>query len=345
MPVTNGWDIIVSLLKTEGDSVIKVLGGPALHRSRLRFMRLLDYVRAILDTLREPLVVLDEDLRVKTMNKSFCRTFQVSARETNNQCIEGLGNGQWKIPRLQVLLEEILSKNSQIQDFEVHHRFPNIGQRTMLLNARRIEIAGTSKRLILLVFEDITLRRQAELAMEKFNESLNSDSMTDDLTGLYNHRGFSAVGRHYLEIARRRGKRIFVIFVDLDGLKQINDQWGHSEGDQALIRTAKILKLTFRKSDIIARIGGDEFVIVTTEHRYDSATILMARLQGNLNRHSAQNNSLRPIALSVGVAPSDPQDAASIEELTTRADALMYVEKRSKRSSLRVVPELLAGTA
>ena len=320
------------------------LDNAALRRSRLRFRRLRDYVRAILNTVREPLIVLDEDFRVKMVNQSFCRTFQVSRRETNNQCMDVLGNGQWKIPRLRVWLEEILSKNSPCQDFEVDHRFPNIGYRAMLLNARRIEIAGTSKRLILLAIEDITLRRQAEDAMEALNESLKNRSMTDNLTGLYNHRGFSTLSHPYLERAHRTGKGIFVIFVDLDGLKQINDQWGHSEGDQTLRRTAEILRMTFRRSDIIARIGGDEFAILTTQHPHDSVSMLRAHLQGNVKHCSVQNNYRKPISFSVGVAHADPDEVCSIEELTSKADALMYIEKRSKRRS-PVTPREFAVSA
>src|SRR5689334_17914824 len=115
--------------------------GPA-NRSRMRFKRMRDYVRAIVDTVREPLVVLSEDLRVHMVNRSFCRTFHVSSRETRNQPLDTLGNGQWKIPKLRTLLEAIVSKNAQIHDFEVDHTFPSIGYRAMLINARRLEVAG-----------------------------------------------------------------------------------------------------------------------------------------------------------------------------------------------------------
>src|SRR5713101_6901887 len=129
--------------------------GPA-NRSRLRFKHLRDYIRAIVDTVREPLVVLTEDLRVKMVNRSFCRTFHVSPAEISNQPLDSLGDGQWTIPRLRALLAKILSTNSQIHDFEVDHIFPTIGYRAMLLNARQLEVAGGTKRLILLAIEDVT---------------------------------------------------------------------------------------------------------------------------------------------------------------------------------------------
>jgi diguanylate cyclase (GGDEF)-like protein len=295
--------------------------------------------------VREPLIVLSEDFHVKMVNKAFCRTFQVTPVETANQPLETLGNGQWKIPQLRSLLEKIVLTNSEIHDFEVDHTFPDIGYRAMLINARRLEVAGKSKPLILLAIEDVTLRRQAEQAMTQQYVSLEHNSMTDELTGLCNRRGFLTLGRRFLEIAHQRGKGLFVVFMDLDGLKRINDEGGHSKGDDALKNTAEILTMTFRKSDIMARLGGDEFAVITMEHGRDSASRLIARLQYNIQLHAVRENYHQPITLSIGIARSDPREACTIEELTTRADALMYVEKRSKPRLPEGVHELLAGVA
>jgi two-component system cell cycle response regulator len=210
--------------------------------------------------------------------------------------------------------------------------FPTIGQRTLLFNARRVEIVGSSRQILLLTIEDITVRKQAESAMGKLHESLKNDSMTDVLTGLYNRRGYTVLSQHYLDLAHRRGKRVFVIYADLDGLKQINDQGGHPGGDEALTRTADILRKTFRKSDIIARIGGDEFAVATIENGHDSAAIQIARLQANLKHHAVQNHYSHPISLSIGVARSNSRGTSTIEELTAQADARMYIEKRKHTS-------------
>lgn len=305
----------------------------ALIRSRLRFARMTDRIRAILDTIREPFVVLDGDLRIRLVNKSFCRTFHLSPKKINGKRVDALGDGAWKDPALRNWLESILAKRSDIPDFEVDGLFPAIGHRRILFNARRVEIAKASKRIILLTIDDMTLRCQAEDAMKELNKSLKNDSMTDELTGLYNRRGFSILSQQYLNLAHRRGKRIFVIYADLDGLKQINDQTGHPGGDQALIRTADILRKTFRKADIVARLGGDEFAISTIENGHDSAEIQLARLQANLKNHAIQNHYGQPISLSVGIARSNPLGTSSIEELTTQADARMYIEKRGKHRS------------
>ena len=94
---------------------------------------------------------------------------------------------------------------------------------------------------------------------------LSSLALTDELTGLYNRRGFICLSEVQLKLARRSGCDMVLFFIDVDGLKQINDSFGHSEGDNALIRTAEVLRMTFRESDVLARIGGDEFGALAIE--------------------------------------------------------------------------------
>ena len=129
------------------------------NAERLRASR--DYAEAIVETVRQPLIVLDEELRVKTANRSFYQMFQVSPAQTERQPFFELGNGQWNIPRLRQLLEEILSENNQFQDFEVEHEFEQIGTKILLLNARELAFAEEG-RSILLAIEDITQRQQLE---------------------------------------------------------------------------------------------------------------------------------------------------------------------------------------
>ena len=120
------------------------------------------YAESIVETLRESLVVLDAQLQVVIANQTFYRTFKVSQEETVNKPIYDLGDSQWDIPELRKLLEEVLPKNTQFQDFEVDHEFPNIGRRTMLLNARRIYQRDDDMDLILLAIEDITEKKKLE---------------------------------------------------------------------------------------------------------------------------------------------------------------------------------------
>ncbi len=126
------------------------------------------YAEAIVETVREPLIILDGNLRIKTANKSFFDTFKVTKGKTYNKCLFELGNGQWNIPQLKKLLTEILPKNSHFDDFEVTHTFEDIGTRTMVLNARRIVLEGHKTELILLAIEDITERKQIDKQKDDF---------------------------------------------------------------------------------------------------------------------------------------------------------------------------------
>ena len=161
-------------------------------------------------------------------------------------------------------------------------------------------------------------------------EALLVLSLTDDLTGLYNRRRFFVLTEQYLKVAIRTKKRLLLLFIDMDALKWINDDYGHNEGDQALKDLAKILKQTFRESDIIARMGGDEFVVlfVSTDENDEG---LLTRLHENLKAYNDQKSRRYPLSISVGTAQFDPQHPISIDELLSTADASMYAQKQKKR--------------
>jgi two-component system CheB/CheR fusion protein len=149
-------------IENQIDGVVLVLVDiDALKRSTEQIKASRDYAEAIVETIREPLVVLDANLRVNTANLAFYETFQVSQTKTENNSIFELGNGQWDIPQLRSLLEELLPKNNQINDFEVEHVFEKIGRKTMLLNACKI-LRTDNQEMILLVIQDITLQKLLE---------------------------------------------------------------------------------------------------------------------------------------------------------------------------------------
>src|SRR5881227_3407097 len=123
-----------------------------------------DYAQNIVDTVREPLLILDATLRVRSANRAFYQAFHVSPEETENRLIYELGNGQWDIPDLRTLLEDVVPKSSVFNDFELEHTFPVIGRRVMLLNARKLQ-AGHHGELLVLAMEDVTARKRAEEAL------------------------------------------------------------------------------------------------------------------------------------------------------------------------------------
>lgn len=164
-------------------------------------------------------------------------------------------------------------------------------------------------------------RMQAALAQWAF---------VDDLTGLYNRRCFWILADQHVKMAQRTKKPLLLIFADLDGLKQINDKFGHEEGDRALTQTAKILQKTFRDSDVVARMGGDEFIALTLEDSGQSAEAITARLQKNLKDRNGRGADYN-LSLSIGVARSDPRGTPSLEKLIAHADHMLYQQKQKRQ--------------
>jgi diguanylate cyclase (GGDEF)-like protein/PAS domain S-box-containing protein len=176
------------------------------------------------------------------------------------------------------------------------------------------------------VFEDVTKRKRRE-------QELSSMALSDDLTGLHNRRGFTALAEHQLKRTERSGTTLLLVFADLDDLKEINDTHGHAAGDRALAGFAAVLRKTFRGSDILARIGGDEFAVLTTETPEADDRTLTARLQVNLDAHNAAGNRPYLVSASVGVIRHDPKKPRGINELLNEADQIMYANKRNRRNN------------
>ena len=133
-----------------------------------------DYFKNIFNTVREAILILDENMRVLSANRSFFTIFKVDAANTIGSLLYDLGNGQWNIPYLRVLLEDILPKNDTVDDYEIEHNFESIGQKTMLLNACKIREKKNDLPIILLAIEDITERREIERGLEKSRKELES---------------------------------------------------------------------------------------------------------------------------------------------------------------------------
>ena len=155
-------------------AVLVMVDIDALKRTLEQVKESRDYAEAIIETVREPLIILDGELRVKTANRSFYETFQVNPEETENRSIYELENHLWAIPELMKLLDEIIPQRTRLENFEVEHDFPSIGHKTMLLNARQINQDGNKSKMILLAIEDITERKQAERQIRELNEKLLS---------------------------------------------------------------------------------------------------------------------------------------------------------------------------
>jgi diguanylate cyclase (GGDEF)-like protein/PAS domain S-box-containing protein len=172
---------------------------------------------------------------------------------------------------------------------------------------------------------DITGRKRAE-------ETIRELSLVDDLTGLRNRRGFLLLGESQLSLARRLGRMVVLYFADVDGLKRINDELGHAQGDRVLADVADSLRAVFRETDVIARLGGDEFVVLALEAPDIDTAASLTRLEEYL--HQFNSSAQRPyrVGVSVGVAQHEPESAESLTQLLGRADAGMYQVKQRRRA-------------
>ncbi len=195
------------------------------------------------------------------------------------------------------------------------------------------------------ILVDITQQKKAEEKLKKVLKELeisNNDrkkmieelrtlSLKDDLTGLFNRRGFFTVASEFLKLADRKKRRAFLLFMDVDNLKRINDTLGHHRGDQALVEIANILRKTFRRSDVIGRMGGDEFTVFPLETTRDCVSGIEDRLRKNVADFNQEKNNLFELSVSIGISFYDPIHPSSIDELLVRADKVLYEEKSRKR--------------
>jgi diguanylate cyclase (GGDEF)-like protein/PAS domain S-box-containing protein len=173
---------------------------------------------------------------------------------------------------------------------------------------------------------------QVALTIERkrAEDDLRSLSITDDLTGIYNRRGFILLAEQQVKQAHRMKRCMYLVFTDMDGLKNINDTFGHPEGDLALIELAGVLAETFREADILSRYGGDEFVILALDASGDDASALIARLQQVLDAHNARPGRRYKLSISIGVTRYDPEVPCSVNDLIIQADRLMYQHKQTR---------------
>lgn len=169
-------------------------------------------------------------------------------------------------------------------------------------------------------------------ARKKVEEQLRVQILHDELTGIHNRRGFTILAQQQQKIAQRQTKGFIILFADIDNLKQINDTYGHRHGDIALKAVADLLCTCFRASDIIARIGGDEFAVLAIESDRLSNDVLVQRLKQQLGKYTALKKYPFDLNISVGTVFCDPECPLPIDDLLARADKTMYQEKRKKHT-------------
>jgi len=157
---------------------------------------------------------------------------------------------------------------------------------------------------------------------------LNELSIADELTGLNNRRGFLTLAQQQLKYAERHKLKALLLFIDLNKFKQINDTFGHKEGDAVLIRMARILQNNYRESDIVGRFGGDEFVVLALGTSAEHTNLMIGRLQEKVDRDNEKHDVPYELSISIGIAEWDPENPKMLELLIIQADEEMYVDKK-----------------
>lgn len=282
--------------------------------------------RLLFDAAPEPILLLDDLCRFIDCNGAAVRLLGLPSQESLLQC---------RPSDFSPLCQPDGHLSSEKETSMVRTAFVD-GGTTVEWEFLRSDGAGIivdmSITIISIKGENLLLVHWRDITDKKENErKLRELSLIDELTGLHNRRGFLTLAAQHMKIADRLGRGVVLLYVDLDNMKWINDTFGHKQGDIALMDTADILRASFRASDIVSRIGGDEFVGFALESGDDPGGSITVRVQENLRAHNRRADRPHRLSLSFGTARYDVLEPCTIEQLLDRGDKAMYRQKQMKK--------------
>ncbi len=274
--------------------------------------------RSIIESTDDSICLIDHDYRYLFVNKSYLMRLGLAGIQLQERSYGDFHSEE----ETQLFTEKVslVFRSGESASFE--YRSPR-NFRYFLQTISPVKDATGKTAAVVVISKDITHLKVME-------EKLLTLSFTDDLTGLYNRRGFYTLVEQQLKMSVRERKGRCLIIADLDNLKDINDSMGHKEGDFFLLQTAILLKKSFRDSDIIARIGGDEFMVLVLEARKSGIQALTGRLERNIDEFNTQSGKSCRLSLSYGIAYFEPEHPTPIGELIARADTMLYEQKKMK---------------
>ena len=308
-------DILKEINKELEDEIAKrILSGEALRKSEEKYSTLVE-------STEDSIYLLDREYRYLFINKKHLSRLGISG-----EGYIGKKYGDFHTPevtnRFTRIVDEVFRTGKSVQ---LEHKSVRDDNYFLLTLSPVIESGGE--------ITAVTVVSKKITELKKMEEELRTLTLTDSLTGLYNRRGFLTFAEQHLKVANRTKSKIYMLYADLDNLKRINDTLGHQEGDEALKETARLLEETFRESDIISRIGGDEFVVMPIKDAEENVAPITERLKNNLGRYNAAKDRSYILSISVGVTFYDPYNPITVEELLSQCDKLMYREKTGKKNS------------
>ncbi|MGV8057200.1 MAG: diguanylate cyclase [Smithellaceae bacterium] len=276
-------------------------------------------LRALLNAVTESFFLMNKDGIILAANETMAKRYGLTMDMLVGSCLYNLLDPDIaQMRRAQTKLVISTGKPVRFEDVRFQRNIDQVFYPVFDSNSEVVRIA---------VFGiDITDRRKME-------QDLETIAFTDQLTSLYNRRGFLNLAERQLKVSKRSKQKILLFFADIDRMKWINDNLGHEEGDKALINTARILVKTFRESDIISRVGGDEFAVLAINADEKTAEGLLNRLHKLINNSNSRKGRKYNLSISIGYAVFDPRHHDSLDDLMSRADIHMYEDKKRKKIS------------
>lgn len=294
-------------------------------------LRQTELLAHVLNSVADPIFVKDEDHRWTLLNDACCR-FMGHPRED----LIGKSDYDFFPPEQAAVFwkmdDEAFARGTEIVNEE---EFTNAEGQLRVISTKKsvFRDPSTGRRILVGVIRDITEIKTAERRLNEALEKLRGLSNSDELTGLANRRHFLALATHQERVAQRTGLAVLLLFADMDNLKVINDQLGHGMGDRAIVEMADTMRQAFRDSDVIARVGGDEFVVLMSGVGPEAGRAAVDRLRDTLRIRNERRTSPFDLMMSIGIAYSDPARPVSITELLDQADSAMYQQKRARKRS------------
>ena len=286
----------------------------------------LDFLTYIINTVADPIFVKNEKHQWLVLSDAFCQ-FMGRARE------ELIGKSDFDFfPKEEAEIfwkmdDEVFSSGKENTNEE---HFTTAGGEEHIISTKKSVFVhpDTGHKYLVGVIRDVTDTKDTERRLKLLMTELKELSITDGLTGLANRRHLYTLAEREILLAKRNKQGILLIFADIDNLKHINDEYGHLEGDYCIVEVANILKDTLRESDVIARIGGDEFVVLITGKSLKNGDSAVERLKFAINERNAQLSTPYSLSLSIGFSYSTCSEDITVEDLINRADISMYMQKK-----------------
>ncbi len=276
-------------------------------------------LQSVMESIADSIYLIDSEYRYLYMNKKHIERLGLTGVGYVGRAYRDLHSFE----ESEELIENVDRVFETGETISKEH-FSRRDNRYFLRTFSPVKIAGERIVAVTVVSKDVNDLKQME-------EKLRTLSLADELTGLYNRRGFFTMAEPLLRLAFRKQNYVFLLYCDLDKLKEINDELGHHEGDRAIRDAAIVLKETFRETDIIARIGGDEFVVTSLAGKKEDADSAAARFKEHVRYYDELNGRPYKLSISVGMSWSNPENATSMDDLLKQAEKLMYEEKVLKQ--------------